>query len=124
MSGNSQEAYKTLKAVIKTQQHESAVIEDSSGNILAESTAVLNRWTEYCNGLYNYELHPDTSLLQSDQTPTREAESITVLIEEAEEAARNLKAGMSPRVDNIPSELLKNGGLATTTVLTAIRMKV
>ena len=78
------------------------------------------QWTEYCS----YKLHPDTSLLQSDQTPTREAESITVLMEEAEEAARNLKAGMSPRVDNIPSELLKNGGLATTTVLTAIRMKV
>ena len=42
------------------------VIEDSSGNILTEGTAVLNRWTEYCSGLYNYKLHPDTSLLQSN----------------------------------------------------------
>ena len=84
MPGNSQEAYKTLKAVIKTQQHESAVIEDSSGNILAESTAVLNRWTEYCNGLYNYELHPDTSLLQSDQTPHKRLKNLPVLREEIE----------------------------------------
>ena len=36
MSGNSKEAYNT---------------EDSSGHNLTESTAVLNRWTEYCSGL-------------------------------------------------------------------------
>ena len=59
-----------LKALTKSQQHKSAVIEYSSGNILTESTAVLNQWTEYCSGLYNYELHPDTSLLQSNWTPT------------------------------------------------------
>ena len=55
MSGNSKEAYNTLKALTKTQQHKSAVIEDSSGNILTKNTAVLNRWTEYCSGLYNYK---------------------------------------------------------------------
>ena len=42
VSGNSKEAYNTLKAITKTQQHKSAVIEDSSGNILTESTVVLN----------------------------------------------------------------------------------
>ena len=47
MSGNSKEAYNTLKALTETQQRKSAVIEDSGGNILTESTAVLNRWTEY-----------------------------------------------------------------------------
>ena len=43
MSENSKEAYNTFKALTKTQQHKSAVIEDSGGNILKESTAVLNR---------------------------------------------------------------------------------
>ena len=76
MSGNNKDAYSnTPKCVTKTQQHESAVIEDSSGNILTENTAVRNRWTEYCGGLYNYYLHSDTGLFQSDQTPTQEAES-------------------------------------------------
>ena len=74
-----------------------------------ESTAVVNRWTEHCSGLYNYELHLDTSLIQSNQTPTQEAESLPVLREEIEGAVHSLKAGMSPGVDNIPSELLKNG---------------
>ena len=106
----------------------SAVIEDSSRNILTESTAVrivsVWVWNEYCTGLYNYELHPDTSLLHSNQTPTQEAESLPVLREEVEEAVCSLKAGKSSGVDNIPSELLKNGGEATTTVLTAICQKI
>ena len=47
-----------------------------------------------------------------------------VLREEVEEAVHSLKAGQSPRVDIIPSELLKNGGEATTTALTAMCQKV
>ena len=124
MLGNSKEAYNSLKALTKTQQPKSAVIEHSSGNILTESTAVLNRWTEYCSGLYNYELHQDASLPQSNQTPTQEAESLPVLREEVEGAVHSLKAGTSPLVDNIPSEWLKNGGEATTSVLTAICKKI
>ena len=124
MSGNSKEACNVLKAFTKTQQLKSAVIEDNSGNILTENTAVLNRWTEYCSGLYKYEIHPGTSLLQSNQTPTQEDESLPVLREEVEGAVHNLKAGKSSGVDNIPSELLKNGGEATTTVLTAICQKI
>ena len=41
-----------------------------------------------------------------------------MLREVVEEAVRSLKSGKSEGVDNIPSELLKNGGEATTTVLT------
>ena len=78
------------------QQQKLAVIEDSDVNILTESTAVLNRWTEYCSGLYNYDLHPDTSLFQSNQTSTQETESLPVQREEVEEAVRSLKAGKSP----------------------------
>ena len=87
MSGSSKEAYDTTKALTKTQQYMSAIVEDSWGNILSENTAVLNWWTEYCSGLYNYELHPDTSRLQSNQTPLEEKEA--------------------EAVDNISSELLK-----------------
>ena len=63
----------TLKALTKSQKHKSAVIEDSSRDILTESTAVLNQWTEYCSDLHKYGLHPDTSLLQSNQTPIQES---------------------------------------------------
>ena len=68
----------TLKALTKSKQRKSAVIEDSSRDILMESTAILNQWTEYCSDLHKYGLHPDTSLLQSNQTPIQEAESLPV----------------------------------------------
>ena len=123
-SGNSKEAYNTLKALSKTQQQKSAVIEDSSGNMLMESTAVLNPWTEYCGGLYNYELHSDTSLLQSNRISIQEAESLPVLREEVEEAVHRPKAGKSLGVANILVELLKNGSKAAATVLTAICQKI
>ena len=42
-----------------------------------------------------------------------------MLREEAEEAVRSLKAGKSPGVDSIPSELLTKAGEATATILTA-----
>ena len=45
MSGNSNKTCNTLKAVTKIQRHKSAIIEDSSGNILTESIVVLNLWT-------------------------------------------------------------------------------
>ena len=124
MPGNSKEAYKTLRALTKIQRHKSAVIEDSSGNILMEGIAVLNRWTEYCSGLYNYALHPDACLLQSNQTATQQAESLSMWREEVEEAVRNRKAGKAPGVDHILSDLFKNGGEATTAILAAICQKI
>ena len=47
-----------------------------------------------------------------------------MLREEADKAMRSMKTGKSPGVDNVPSELLKSGGEATTTVLTAICQKI
>ena len=47
-----------------------------------------------------------------------------MLREEVEKAVHSMKAGRSPEVDKIPSELLKNEGETTTTVLTAICEKI
>ena len=51
------------------------------------------------------------------------AESLPALREEIKEALCSLNEGKSPGVDTIPSELLKTGGKATTTVLTATCQK-
>ena len=64
------------------------------------------------------------SLRQSNQTHIQEVESLPVLRETVAEAVHGLKAGKSPGVDNIPSELRKNGGEAIITVLTAICQKI
>ena len=47
-----------------------------------------------------------------------------MLREEVEDSVLSLKAGKSPGADNVPFELLTNGGEASTTVLTALCQKV
>ena len=71
------------------------MIEDKDGKLLTDSEDVLRRWTEYCSGLYNYELHPDPSLLHANQPPAESEESPPVLKEEVEAAVRSLPAGKS-----------------------------
>jgi len=66
--GNSKAAYDTLKSLTKTTQPKASVIEDKEGNLLTESNAILQRWTEYCEGLYNHLLRPDTNIV-SDKPP-------------------------------------------------------
>ena len=60
MQGNNKKAYRTLKLLTKEKQNKTTAIEDKDGNLLTESSEVLNRWTE----LYNFPIQPDTSLLQ------------------------------------------------------------
>ena len=121
--GICKKAYETLKLLTKAKQNKSTVIEDSKGKLLTDDAAVLQRWTEYCQELYNFQLHPDTSLLNpglADRTP----DPLPVLREEVEHAVRTLKEGKSPGPDNIPGELLKHGGDAMTNALTVICQRI
>ena len=122
--GQSKQAYNTLKALTKTSQPRSTVIDDKDGNLLTESDQVLKRWTEYCGELYNYELQPDVSILHVNPTPEENEESPHVLKEEVEAAIKKLKTGKSPGVDNIPAELIKSGGTETATALTALCQRI
>ena len=61
---------------------------------------------------------------RATRPPHKRLKACLFLREEVEESARNPKAEKSPGVDNIPSELLKNGGKTTKTVLTVICQKI
>lgn len=122
--GNSKKAFSTIKTLTKSQHSKSSVIEDNSGELLTESTAVLKRWTEYCQDLYNYEIQPDKSLLEKEATMTRMPSPLPILRGEVEEAIRTLPTGKSPGADNIPAELLKHGGEELTNYITNICQKI
>lgn len=122
--GNSKQAYNTLKKLTKTEQSKTAVIEDSEGTLLTESSAVMDRWTEYCQKLYNHPIQPDYSLLEEDPRPRKEPSPLPVLKEEVEEAIRSLPSGKAPGADNIPAELLKYGGEELVNTLTALCQKI
>ena len=57
--------------------------------------------------------HGKRNGVREQQRSLQRPEGHPVLREEVEEAMHGLKAGNSPGVDSIPSELLTNGGEAT-----------
>lgn len=69
------------------------VIDDSSGEFLTKNTAVLNRWTQYCQNLYNHLIQPDINLIDWDSTSMRTPSPLPVLREEVEEAMWSLPTG-------------------------------
>ena len=121
--GNSKAAYDTLKDLTKTQQNKSPIIEDSAGEPLTDSAAILKRWTEYCRDLYNYPISPDRTFLDPNG-PEKISSTLPVLKEEVEEAIRSLPAGKSPGADNIPAELIKHGGEEVKKIITRICQKI
>ena len=122
--GNSKEAYDTIKKITKIEQPRTSVIEDKEGNVITESSAVLDRWTEYCRELYNHKLNVNKEDL--GETNKRENNPIEtqILRDEVEEAVKKMKNGKSPGVDNIPGELIKNGGKAMIDALTVICQRI
>ena len=78
----------------------------------------LNRWTEYCSDLYNYETDGDPLVLDCLQIPDEVHHPI--LREEVEAAVKALKMGKTAGVDNISAELVQGGGEGMIDILTAI----
>ena len=119
---NSKKAYQLVKDLTTKKQSKSTTIRDKSGKCLTEENEILNRWTEYCSDLYNYETEGDPIVLDCPQIPDEEHHPI--LREEVEAAVKALKMGKSACVDNIPAELVQAGGEAMIDILTTICNKI
>ena len=119
---NRKKAYQLVKDLTTENQGKSTTIQDKSGKCLTEENEILNRWTEYCSDLYNYETDGDPVVFECPQIPDEEHHPI--LREEVEAAVKALKMGKSAGVDNIPAELVQAGGEAMIDTLTAICNKI
>ena len=51
---NSKRAYQLVKDLTTVKQEKATTVHDRSGKCLTEERQILNRWTEYCSELYNY----------------------------------------------------------------------
>ena len=83
---------------------------------------ILKRWTEYCSELYNYRATGDPEVL--NVPPATNNANHPILREEVEAAVKSLKKGKSAGVDNIPAELLPQGGEAMVNALLIICNKI
>ena len=90
------------QGLTRTSQSRAAVIEDKDGKPLTYSEEVLERWIDYCNRLYNYELCPDTSILQETQSSREGEDSLPMLKKEVEASVKSLKIGKSPEWTTFP----------------------
>ena len=119
---NSKKAHKLVKDLTTEKQGKSTTIQDKSGKCLTDEKEILNRVTEYCSDIYNYETDWDPIVLDSPQIPDEEHHPI--LREEVETVVKALKMEKSAGVDNIPAELVQAGEEAMINILTSICNKI
>ena len=85
---------------------------------------ILKRWTEYCNDLYNRQINPDISVLNSNANyNTYMEEELPILEFELIEVNKSMKECKSPGMVNIPSEIVKYGGNVVVRILTTLCQK-
>lgn len=82
-----------------------AVIIDSNSPLLTESTAVLNKWTQYGKDMYKFQLRTD---------PSKQPDYNQWTADITGREGGSLKRGKLPSADNIPRALLKQGEEETT----------
>jgi len=91
MKNNSKKAYKTLKALTKSNKSRTTAIENKNGKLLTDKNAIIERWSEYCQELYNHPIQPDARILKKQQKPPEE--KLPILREKVEAAIKTLKSG-------------------------------
>ena len=69
---SSKKACQLVKNLTTEKQGKSTTIQDKLGKCLTEENEILNRWTEYCSDLYNYETDGDPIELDCPQIPDEE----------------------------------------------------
>ena len=119
---NSKKGNQLVKDLSSTKHQRSSVIQDKKGECLTEEKDILNRWTEYCSELYNYNTRGDPEFATAHKSNDTERKGI--LRSEVEEAVKMLKKGKSAGVDNKPGELVQAGGEGMISVLHKICNKI
>ena len=97
-----------------------SIIDDKNGKPLVEDKAVAERWREYCQELYNSTPMCANDISAQLQNKQEQEEEADITREETVQAVRRLKNGKSTGTDNIPRELMKNGGAAIIDLLLKI----
>ena len=72
-------AFKTIKDLTKSKTTRTTVIEVKDGDLLTDRATISNRWKEYCEELYNYQLTSDKGLLARLRSISLQMRNMTLL---------------------------------------------
>ena len=102
--------YKEIKSFNKRPNATAGCIKNKDGNILFETEAIVDRWTEYVEELFDDERgdNPMKSFLSGP----------SILTSEVEKGLKCMSTGKACGIDNISTEMLSALGDFGTTVLT------
>ena len=106
MKNNSKKAYDTVKNLTKPMQSKVTTIKNKEGETLVDKNKILQRWTEYCSELYNYELNGDERVLDVPKSQSEDSENF-ILKSEIEEAIKMLKKESHLELTTYPVNLYK-----------------
>ncbi|KAJ4428538.1 hypothetical protein ANN_24582 [Periplaneta americana] len=85
------------------------VTKDENGDLLADSHSILNRWKNYFRQLLNVH-RPNTNDRDEIEIQTAEPFIPEPTLSEVKTAIENLKKYKSPDMDQIPAQLIQEGG--------------
>ena len=106
--------YKALKAVYAPSHQIQPVLRSSGGStLLTDKEAILHRWSEHFEGLFNdRRTVQESSLAKIPQVDVKLELDYPRTREDIRKATMQLKVGKSPSTDGIPVELYQHGGEA------------
>ncbi|KAJ4449477.1 hypothetical protein ANN_00876 [Periplaneta americana] len=108
---NIRDLYKGIKEFKNGYQPRVNVIKDENGDLLADSPSILNRWKNYFAQLLNVH-RPNRNDRDEIEIQTAEPFIPEPTLPEVEIAIEDLKKYKSPGIDQIPAELIQEGGSA------------
>ncbi|KAJ4438181.1 hypothetical protein ANN_14120, partial [Periplaneta americana] len=108
---NIRDLYKGIKEFKNGYQPRVNVIKNENGDLLADSPSILNRWKNYFALLLNVH-RPSRNDQDEIEIQTAEPFIPEPTLSEVEIAIENLKKYKSPGIDQIPAELIQEGGSA------------
>ena len=106
--------YEALKAVYGPIYQVRSPLHSSDGlELLTDKTAILSRWSEYFQALFNANRTvEDSVILRIPQQPVKAELDNPPSFEETTKAIKQIKCGKAAGVDGIPPEAWKHGGPA------------
>ncbi|KAJ4447440.1 hypothetical protein ANN_09447 [Periplaneta americana] len=108
---NIRDLYKGIKEFKNGYQPRVNAIKDENCDLLADSPSILNRWKNYFAQLLNVH-RPNRNDRDEIEIQTAEPFIPQPTLSEVEIAIENLKNYKSPGIDQIPAELIQEGGSA------------
>ena len=104
---NIREWYRGISDFMKGYQPRTNIVKDDKGDLVADSHSILARWRNYFSHILN--VHGVNDVRQTE-IHTAEPLEPDPSASESELAIEKLKTHKSPRIDQIPAELIKAGG--------------